>query len=173
MSDSLADNPEMICVGAIAGAFGVRGETRLKSFTADPRAIADYAPLLSDRGSFEIVITREIKGGFAARLSSVTTKEEADALKGVQLYAPRDRLPSLPDDEFYHTDLIGLAVFDTGGAQLGKVQAVQNHGASDLLELSIPGLSHTALLPFTQANVPTVDLASGRIVADPPEGLLD
>lgn len=164
---------DRICVGAIAGAFGVHGETRLKSFTADPEAIADYGPLYTEDGSqsFEITLTRPVKQGFAAHLSGVTTKEQADALKGLRLYADRDRLPSLPDDEFYHADLIGLPVYDTGGAELGRVKTVQNHGAGDLLEIHGPGLKATVLLPFTLANVPTVDLAAGRIVADPPEGL--
>ena len=166
---------EMICVGVLGGAFGVNGEVRLKSYTADPEAIADYAPLTSEDGSrsFDLQITRPLKGGFAARLSDVRTKEEADALKGLQLFAPRDRLPDLPDDEYYYTDLIGLTVLDTGGAEIGKVKAVLNHGASDLLELIVPGVSSTVLLPFTRAVVPTVDLASGRIIADPPEGLLE
>ncbi len=166
---------ETICVGTIAGAFGVNGEVRLKSFTAEPEALAEYAPLTTEDGSrsFEVQITRPVKGGFAARLSGVRSKEEADALRGTGLYAPRDRLPTLPDDEFYHTDLIGLAVFDTGGGELGRVKAVLNHGATDLLELAMPGQSKTVLLPFTREAVPTVDLASGRIVADPPEGLLE
>lgn len=166
---------DTICVGTIAGAFGVHGEVRLKSFTADPEAIADYAPLTNEDGtrSFDLQITRAVKGGFAARLSGVRSKEEADALRGTGLYVPRDRLPALPDDEFYHTDLIGLTVYDTGGVELGRVKAVLNHGAADLLELQLPGGSKTVLLPFTRAVVSTVDLASGRIVADPPEGLLE
>lgn len=166
---------DTICVGAIAGAFGVHGEVRLKSFTSDPLAVADYAPLSTEDGTrlFEVEITREINNGFAAHLSGVRTKEEADALKGTRLYAPRDRLPNLPDDEYYHADLIGLPVFDAGGVELGKVRAVQNHGATDLLELHVPGKSSTILLPFTLAAVPTVDLTAGRIVADPPEGLFD
>lgn len=168
------DPEDQICVGAIAGAFGVQGEVRLKSFTTDPLAIADYTPLTGDNGAqYDLTITREVKQGFAARMSGIATKEQADALKGVRLFAPRDRLPSLPDDEYYHADLIGLEVFDTGGAALGRVKAVHNHGAADLLELLRPGQSRTVLLPFTLACVPTVDLAAGRIVADPPEGLLD
>lgn len=164
---------DLICVGAIAGAYGVRGEVRLKSFTADPQAIADYAPLTTADGSrdFTVAILRPVKGGFAARLSGITTKEEAEALRGTELYAPRDKLPSLPDDEFYHADLIGLVVFDTGGAELGRVKSVQNHGAGDLLEITGPGLKDSVLLPFTREAVPTVDLGAGRIVADPPEGL--
>ena len=102
----------------------------------------------------------------------VSTKEEADALRGTALYADRDQLPSLPDDEFYHADLIGLSVYDTGGVLLGTVKTVQNHGADDLLELQLAGTSATTFLPFTKAAVPTVDLASGRIVADPPHGVL-
>jgi 16S rRNA processing protein RimM len=162
-----------ICVGAFAGAFGVKGEVRLKSFTAEPEAIVDYGPLSSEDGAtaYAIEITRPIQNGFAARVKGVATKEDADALRGVRLFAERDALPSLPDDEYYHADLIGLEVVDTGGKRLGTVSAVHNHGAGDLLEVSGPGLKTPALLPFTLAAVPTVDLAARRIVADPPEGI--
>ena len=171
----MSDPSDLICVGAIAGAFGVHGEVRLKSFTAEAEAIADYAPLMREDGSgaFDIVLTRSIKNGLAVRMSGVTTKEEADALKGVQLYAPRARLPELDEDEFYHTDLIGMEVRDTGGTVLGRVKSVQNNGADDLLEVHGPGLKATVLLPFTKAIVPTVDMASGRLIADPPEGLFE
>lgn len=164
---------DRVCVGAISGSFGVRGEVRLKSFCADPEAIGDYAPLFNEDSSrsFTLKITRAIKGGFAATMSGVATKEEADALKGTRLYAERDALPDLPDDEYYHADLIGLEVLDTGGRQLGHVRAVHDHGAGDLLEIHGPGMTSTVLLPFTNAAVPTVDLATGRIIADPPEGL--
>lgn len=165
-------NPDMVCVGAIAGSFGVRGEVRLKSFCADPAAIGDYGPLADEAGrSYTVKITGAVKGGFAARLGTVTTKEQADSLKGIRLYAHRDALPSLPDDEFYHADLIGLEVIDTGGAVLGRVKAVLNHGASDLLEVAGPNLKTPVLLPFTRSFVPTVDLTAGKLVADPPEGL--
>ena len=166
---------ERICVGAIAGSFGVQGEVRLKSFCAALEAIADYGALTTEDGSrsFSVQLTHAVANGFSARLSGVATKEAADALKGTRLYAERTRLPSLPDDEYYHADLIGLEVRDTGGMLLGKVTAVHNHGASDLLEVMGSGLKTALLLPFTQAIVPTVDLASGRIVVDPPEGLLE
>ena len=161
-----------VTVAAVAGSFGVRGEVRLKSFTADPAAVGGYGPLTAEDGrAFEVSVGRPVKGGFAARLSGVGTKEAADALRGVRLSVPRDRLPVLPDDEFYHADLIGLTVVDTGGAVLGTVKAVLDHGAGDLLELHVAG--GTALLPFTARAVPTVDLAAGRIVADPPEGVFD
>ena len=165
---------EMICVGAIAGSYGVRGELRVKSYCAVPEDIETYTPLWSEDRSrqFAVAILHPIKNGFAARITDVSTKEEADALRGTALYADRDQLPSLPDDEFYHADLIGLSVYDTGGVLLGTVKTVQNHGADDLLELQLAGTSATTFLPFTKAAVPTVDLASGRIVADPPHGVL-
>lgn len=164
---------DRICVGAIAGAFGVRGEVRLKSFCAEPGDIATYGPLSTEDGaqSYSVRIVRTVKNGFAARLGGVATKEQADALKGTRLYVDRDRLPDLPDDEYYHTDLIGLDVFDTGGTRLGRVKSVLNHGATDLLEIHGPGLKSTVLLPFTLAAVPTVDLTARRIIADPPDGL--
>ncbi|RYH03991.1 16S rRNA processing protein RimM [Salipiger sp. IMCC34102] len=164
---------ETVIVGRIGGSFGVKGEVRIKSFCADPQDIADYAPLTTPDGrSFaQMVLTGQTSGGFTARLDGVVTKGDADALRNVDLLAPRDALPALPDDEYYYTDLEGLTVVDTGGAILGTVARVVDHGAGDLLELSIPGQSDTVLLPFTQAAVPTVDLTAGRIVADPPEGL--
>jgi len=166
---------DRICVGAIGGAFGVHGEIRLKSFTADPTAIADYAPLTSEDGQkvFALTLTRPISNGYSAQLAGVKTKEQADALKGVKLFAERDMLPSLPDDEYYHADLIGLSVYDTGGVLIGTVKTVMNHGASDILEIQGANLQGTVLLPFTLEIIPTVDIASGRIIADPPEGLLD
>ena len=164
---------QMICVAAIAGAFGGRGEVRLKSFTAKAEDVGEYGPLHTEDGqrSFDVHISRSIKNGLAVRLSGVATKEDADALRGVQLFVSREVLPSLPDDEFYHADLIGLEVLDTGGTVLGRVKSVQNNGADDLLEVHGPGLKATVLVPFTKAVVPTVDLDSQRIIADPPEGL--
>lgn len=164
-----------VCVGAIAGAFGVRGETRLKSFCAEPEAIATYGPLSTEDGSrqFTVRVTRPIKGALAARLAGVDTREQAEALRGTRLYVDRARLPALPDDEFYHADLIGLDVLDTGGVRLGRVLAVHNHGAGDILEVAREGGAASVLLPFTRAAVPTVDLALRRIVADPPQGLFD
>ncbi len=166
------DPENQLCVGAISGSYGVKGEVRLKSFCAEPTAIADYGPLFTEDGSrsFTITLTRPVAGGLGARLSGVATKEEADALRGTSLYVSRDKLPSLPDDEFYHADLIGLEARDTGGVLLGKVIAVHNHGAGDLLEIGGGGAA-SILLAFTLATVPTVDLEAGRIVVDPPEGL--
>jgi len=167
----MTDKPELICVGAISGAFGVKGEVRIKSFCADPAAIGDYNPLTTEDGKeYTVGITRSVKGGFAAVISGVDNKEDADALKSTRLYTERAKLPVLPDDEYYHSDLIGLAVLDTGGELLGKIKAVHDHGAGDILEITGSGLKSEVLLPFTKAIVPTVDLTAGRIVIDPPEG---
>jgi 16S rRNA processing protein RimM len=110
-----------------------------------------------------------VAGGLGARIPGVATKEQADALRGTSLFVPRDRLPSLPDEEFYHADLIGLKAYDTGGVLVGKVTAVYNHGAGDILEISPTGHKSALLLPFTAVIVPNVDLATGRIVVDPPD----
>lgn len=163
------DRHARVCVGAIAGAFGVRGEVRLKSFCTEPEAIAAYGPVESeDRAHrFKVRLTRAVKGGLAARLSDVATREQAEALKGTRLYVARERLPALPDDEFYHADLVGLEVRDTGGASLGRVRAIHDHGAGDVLEIA-EGPARGLMLPFTRWAVPTVDLAAGIIVVDPP-----
>lgn len=162
---------ELICVGAIAGAFGVSGEVRLKSFCSEPSDIASYGPLFSQDGKrqFKVTLTRPVAGGLGARLAGISTKEEADALRGTSLFVPRDRLPKLPDDEFYHADLIGLQAFDTGGDLLGTVSAVYNHGAGDILEISPTRHKSALLLPFTMAIVPNVDLKASKIVVNLPE----
>jgi 16S rRNA processing protein RimM len=162
---------DLICVGAIAGAFGVAGEVRIKSFCTEPTDIASYGALFSQDGSreFRITLTRPVAGGLGARIAGVTNKESADALRGTSLYVPRDRLPVLPSDEYYHADLIGLAAYDTGGEHVGKVTAIYNHGAGDIVEISPLGHKSALLLPFTMAIVPNVDLAAGRIVVDLPE----
>ena len=164
---------DRVCVGAIAGSFGVKGEVRLKSFCTEPAAIASYGPLYTEDGSrsFKITLTRPVAGGLGARLSGVATKEQADALKGVSLYVDREKLPPAGDDEFYHADLIGLEAVDPGGVALGTVRAIHNHGAGDLIEVLGPGMKAALLVPFTRAAVPTVDIAAGRIIVDLPEGL--
>lgn len=162
-----------ICVGAITGSFGVKGEARIKSFCAEPSDIANYNPLTTEDSTqeFSLTITRALKGGFAAHLGLPMTKESVDSLKGTKLYADHTALPHLPDDEYYYSDLIGLEVFDTGGKKLGRINAVHNHGAGDLLEITGPDISGSILLPFTNDAVPTVDLSAGRIIIDPPLGI--
>ncbi len=151
----------------------MRGEVRLKSFCSRPEDVAAYGPLTTEDGrAFDLSLGPAIKGGFAARLSGVTCKEQADALRGLRLHVPRERLPATGEDEFYHVDLIGLEAVDPGGGRIGRVSAVIEQGAGDLLEITLPGRSEPVLVPFTRAIVPTVDTAAGRLVLDPPEGLL-
>ena len=162
---------DLICVGAVAGAFGVGGEARIKSFCAEPADIAAYAPLSTEDGMriFTLKITRPVKGGFAVRLGGVSTREQAEEMRGLRLFAPRDRLPALPDDEFYYSDLVGLDVVDTGGEPLGRVRAVEDFGGGDFLEIRLAATGKPLLIPFTREAVPTVDLAARRVVVDPPE----
>jgi 16S rRNA processing protein RimM len=162
---------DLICIGAIAGAFGVAGEVRLKSFCTEPSDITSYGPLTTEDGSreFSVTLTRPVAGGLGARIAGITTKEGADALRGTSLFVPRSRLPALPDDEFYHADLIGLAAYDTGGVLLGKVSALHNHGAGDIIEISPTSHKSALLLPFTKTIVPNVDLNAGRVVINLPE----
>jgi 16S rRNA processing protein RimM len=162
---------DRICIGAISGAFGVAGEVRLKSFCSTPSDIASYGPLSTEDGTrtFRITLTKPVTGGFGARIDGVSTREAAEALRGTSLFIDREKLPSLPDDEFYHADLIGLEVLDTGGQPVGKVIAIHNHGAGDIVEISSARHKSALLLPFTSAIVPNVDLAAGRLIVDLPD----
>ncbi len=162
---------ERICIGAIAGAFGTAGELRLKSFCSVPEDIGSYGPLSTEDGlrEFQVTLLRPVAGGFGVRIAGISTREEAEALRGTALFVDRSRLPSLPDDEFYHADLIGLDAFDTGGIAIGKVIGVYNHGAGDIIEISSTRHKSALLLPFTKAIVPNVDLGLHRLVVDLPE----
>ncbi len=169
---------EDIVLARFGAAHGVRGEVRLKSYTETPLAIADYAPLKgSDGRDYRLVGARPAAGAspdmLVVRVDGIRDRNGAEALNGVELSVPRERLPAPgADDEFYHADLIGLAAETTDGATLGTVTAIENHGAGDLLEIAPAGAS-AYLVPFTRAIVPVVDIAAGKIVVDPPPGLLD
>jgi 16S rRNA processing protein RimM len=158
-----------VCVGQIGAPHGVRGEVRLRSFTADPEAIAGYGPLETEDGRIlEIESLRPAKDHFVATLSGIGDRDAAEQLATLKLYVPRDRLPALVEtDEFYHADLIGLAVFNKAGEQLGTVLAIHNFGAGDLIEVRLAAGGKTELVPFNERNVPTVDIAAGRIVIEP------
>jgi 16S rRNA processing protein RimM len=161
-----------VCLGQIGAAHGVRGEVRLHSFTADPAAIATYGPLESEDGRvFEIESLRPAKDHFVATFSGVGDRTAAERLVNVKLYVPRNRLPEPEEpDEFYHADLIGLAVVTRDGQQRGTVIAVHNFGAGDLIEVRPDTGDKTELLPFDAIHVPAVDLAGGKIVIEPPAG---
>ena len=162
-----------VCLGQIGAAHGVRGEVRLRSFTSDPAAIADYGPLETEDGRvLEIEALRPAKDHFVARLSGIGDRDAASALTNTKLYVPRKRLPRTEDpDEFYHADLIGLAAVDRAGKTLGTVVAIHNFGAGDLIEVRPQTGGSTALVPFDLTHVPEVDIASGKIVVHPPDGL--
>ena len=160
-----------ICLGVIAGAHGVRGLVRIKSFTAAPRDIAAYGPLEDEAGTrrFEVAVKSETKGLVLAALAGVGDRDAAEALKGTKLYVERAALPPPEDEEeYYHADLIGLRAETPDGQSLGRVVAVHNFGAGDLLEIA-PEVGSTLMLPFTKTAVPAVELAAGRLVAEVPE----
>lgn len=162
-----ADIGNLICVGAIAGAFGVRGEVRLKSFCAVPEDIAAYGPLVSSDGaqSFDVSVCGGAKNSLLARLAGVDSRQQAEALRGTRLYAHRSRFPQTESDEYYHADIIGLKVVDREGLARGKVKAVENFGAGDLIEVETEDGS-TELVPFTKAAVLSIDVPLGLAVVD-------
>jgi 16S rRNA processing protein RimM len=160
-----------VCLGAIAGAHGVRGLVKIKSFTQDPANLTAYGPLGNESGRrrFEIAVTGQAKGLLVARIAGVEDRDAAQALRGVQLYVARAALPEPEEaEEYYQADLIGLAVEDPQGRLLGKVAAVENYGAGDFLEIA-RAEGAPLLVPFTKAAVPLVDLEGGRVVVDLPE----
>jgi 16S rRNA processing protein RimM len=161
---------DRICVAQIGGAHGIRGEVKLKSFTADPLAVKDYGPLLSEDGSVhvEIEAVRPAKGHLVARLRGIADRNAAERLTNLKLFIPRDRLPPPDADEFYHADLIGLAAEGADGTKVGTVIAVHDFGAGDILELQPEAGGATLMVPFNDAFVPRVDIAGGRIVVAPP-----
>ena len=159
-----------ICVARIGAPHGVRGAVKLWTFTEDPLAVRHYGPLLTKDGArqFEVTHVREAKGHLVATLKGIATREEAERLNGVELYVARERLPDTSEDEYYHADLIGLAAVDAAGEPLGRVIAIHNFGAGDIIEVAPPN-GATMLLPFTNAVVPTVDLEGGRVVIELPD----
>ena len=161
--------PAPICVARIGAAHGVRGEVKLWTFTEDPLAVKRYGPLVTKDGTrqFEVTSAREAKGHLVASLKGIATREDAERLNGLELYVARDRLPAAGQDEYYHADLIGLAAVNAADEPLGKVIAIHNFGAGDIIEIAPPG-GATMLLPFTNAVVPSVDLAGGRVVVELP-----
>jgi 16S rRNA processing protein RimM len=158
-----------ICVARIGAAHGVRGAVKLWTFTEDPFAVKAYGPLLTKDGtrSFEVATAREAKGHLVATLKGVATREDAERLNGVELYVAREKLPATDENEYYHADLIGLAAVNADNEPLGRVIAIHNFGAGDIIEIAPPQGS-TMLLPFTNAVVPTIDLKGGRVVIELP-----
>jgi 16S rRNA processing protein RimM len=162
--------PTPICIARIGAAHGVRGAVKLWTFTEDPLAVKHYGPLTTKDGArqFEVTHVREAKDHLVATLKGVTTRDEAERLNGLELYVAREKLPATDENEYYHADLIGLAAVTTANAPLGRVVAIHNFGAGDIVEIA-PPQGATMLLPFTNAVVPSVDLAAGRVVIELPE----
>lgn len=163
---------QLICVGAIAGAFGVKGEVKVKPFTEEPENIMTYGPLLNEAGL--IVLTpqnfRVMKDFIAVSASEVNSREKAEILKSTKLYVLRESLPQPEEDDFYHSDLIGLDVKSTEGRRVGKVIAVHEFGAGNMLEIDPFADKKTKkkaasfFHPFTKVATPKVDIKAGRII---------
>ena len=158
---------KLILVGHVAGGFGVRGEIKITAYTADPLALTAYGPLLRSDGSPGLTVTsaRASKDGIVGRVKEVETKEQADALRNLKLFVPRDRFPEPDEDEFYLADLVGVEARDPEGLVLGTVRAVQNFGADDMLEISPAAGGQTWYLPFTKEATPELRLADGWLLA--------
>jgi 16S rRNA processing protein RimM len=163
---------DLVSVGVITSAHGIRGEVKLKSFTADPEAIATYNPLQTAKGAkVEIARLRTQKDGFIAILKGVTDRNAAEALARTELFVPRARLPEPEDDEVYIHDLIGLPVLQANGTTLGEIVGVENYGAGDLIDVKVEGRKETVLIPFAETFV--VEADAEKVVIDLPEGFLD
>ena len=167
MAESISKPENPVLMAVIGAAHGIKGELRVKTFTGDPLALGGYGPLFARDGRrFELIDVRPQGTVVVARFKGVGDRSAAEALTGTELFVDRAVLAAdLDDEEFYHADLVGLSVVDEQGTQIGKVAAVLNFGASDILEINGPGLKG-ALVPFTKAAVPTVDLAAQTIRVD-------
>lgn len=182
MADRVADrNPDepsfadRVCLGEIAGAHGIKGVVRVRSFTAEPADIAAYGTLTDASGEqeFELKMTGMSKSHFLAEIPGIGDRDAAAALKGTRLYAPRSFLPAPGAGEYYYGDLVGLVADLAAGTRLGTVTAVEDFGAGVMIEVAREGGRDSVLVPFTNAFVPEVDVAGGRLVIDPPPGLLE
>ena len=163
--------PNLLLMGRIGAAHGIKGEVRVQSFTEEPMALMDYGQLSTNRPGLTVTIesARSTTNVLVARLKGVTDRTAAEKLNGVELYVDRDKLPPPDaDDDFYHADLIGLAARLGDGTVLGKVSAIPNFGAGDLLEVTDARTGDTYLYPFTKAVVPEVHIADGYVLIEVP-----
>ncbi len=169
----MPDLSTLVLVGVVTGARGLKGEIRVKAFTADPEALFDYGPLTDETGkaSYTGRITGEGKGQLLVRLDGIGDRTQADAVKGLKLFVARDALPETEEDEYYYSDLIGLKAELINGEELGVIRWVLEAGAGGSLEVETE--TDTVMVPFTKEAVPVVDIEAGRVVIDPPDGLLE
>ena len=162
-----------VCVGAVIGAKGVRGEMKIKSFTAAPRDIGAYGPVTTGDGrSFHVKVAESRQDTVTARLEGVNDRNAAEALKGTRLYVDRDALPQADDGSYYHADLIGLSARTTNGEALGTVTEVFNFGAGDMLEVTRPN-GVTELIPFSADAIAGVDVDAGTVTVVPLPGMFN
>ncbi len=159
-----------VCVARIGAAHGVRGAVKLWTFTEYPLAVQSYGPLMTKDGTreFEIANLRVAKDHLVATFKGVATRNDAEKLNGIELYVPREKLPATDDGEYYHADLIGLAAVNAADEPLGRVVGIHNFGAGDIIEIA-PPKGATMMLPFSNAVVPAVDIAGGRVVIELPQ----
>lgn len=164
--------PDKVCLGIVVGAHGIRGAVRIKSFTANPGDVAAYGEVGDDAGGrrFAIKILGTTRGAVLATMSGIDDRNAAEALRGLRLYVARAALPPTGKNEYYHADLIGLTVERKDATPLGRVFAVLNFGAGDILEIR-DASGAELLLPFQQQYAPVIDIEGGRIVVDPPAEL--
>ena len=161
---------DRILLGRIAEAHGIRGEVLVHSFAANPADIAAYGDLTDKSGarSFRLKVLRATAKGVVCRIDGVSDRNAAEALRGTELHVSRDKLPAPSEDEFYHSDLIGLAAVAPGGEVLGRIIAVENFGAGDILEIALESngkaTGRTEMVPFADAFVPTVDVPGRRVI---------
>jgi 16S rRNA processing protein RimM len=174
-SEGSVSESRRVLLGRIGGAHGLKGELVLHSFAEVPQDIAAYGPLTDAAGqrSFDVAVVRVTDKGVIARVAGITDRTQAERLKGTELWVERERLGEAEEGEFYHADLIGLPAVTPGGQPIGQIVAVQNYGAGDLLEIRLAGSRRTELVAFTDAFVPEVDLAEGRVVVRLPEAETD
>jgi 16S rRNA processing protein RimM len=160
---------DRVLLGVVAAPHGVRGLVRIKSFTADPMALGAYGPLSDETGkkTYRVEVLSAARGAVLARIDGVADRTAAEAVRGLKLYIERSALPEAGEREWYEADLIGLSAIGRDGKDWGKVTAFHNFGAGPVMEVS-----GGVILPFTDEAVPEVDLAGGKVVVDPPAGLL-
>lgn len=160
---------QQVCVGVITGVHGVRGLVRVKSFTATPEDVAAYGPLSDEAGTrtFALTVTGAAKGVLLARIDGVNDRTSAEALRGVELWVERSKLPEAEDDEFYHADLVGLPAVQQDGSAFGTVRALHDFGAGEMIEIDLAD-GGSVILPFTHDAVPDIDIDAGRVVVNPP-----
>jgi 16S rRNA processing protein RimM len=160
---------DRVLLGVVAAPHGVRGLVRIKSFTDDPMAVAAYGPLSDEAGkkNYRIEALSAARGAVLARIEGVADRTAAEALRGLRLYVERKQLPNAGEREWYEADLIGLRAIGRDGKDWGKVVAFHDFGAGSVMEVS-----GGAMLPFTDEAVPEIDVEGGKVVIDPPAGLL-